>query len=214
MNSLAPPENSQLDQDQDLTNFESVEDAPANLEGEISLRGTNALVTAADPQLNSQEAATNFEAVEDAPAELEGELSTRGTNAFVPTADPQLNEQGPSTNYQPVDEAPAELEGEITSRGMNALVPGANPQLNEQESGVNFEESESESPGSGGDKNYVHTQLSASTLWTVTHNLSKYPTIAVIDSGGTVVYGGIRHLSINVAELDFSAPFSGKATCN
>lgn len=65
-----------------------------------------------------------------------------------------------------------------------------------------------------GDKNYVHTQGAAATSWVVTHNLNKFPSVTVVDSGGTVVMGTVVHNSVNQATLSFSAAFSGKAYFN
>lgn len=64
------------------------------------------------------------------------------------------------------------------------------------------------------DKNYVHTQNEPSETWTITHNLAKYPSVSVVDSAGTVVYGQIDYNSTNQATLTFSSSFSGKAYFN
>ena len=68
--------------------------------------------------------------------------------------------------------------------------------------------------GSGGDKHYAHAQGVASTVWSVAHNLGKYPSVTVVDSAGTEVEGEIRHLGTNSLQLIFSAAFSGTAYCN
>jgi len=64
------------------------------------------------------------------------------------------------------------------------------------------------------DKNYVHTQGVASATWNVTHGLGKFPSITVVDTGGSVVEGDIFHTDNNNAILTFSAPFTGEAFCN
>jgi len=66
----------------------------------------------------------------------------------------------------------------------------------------------------GNDKNYTHTQIASSATWVIVHNLNKYPSVSVVDSGGTVVVGGIVYDSINQVTLTFSAAFSGKAYLN
>ena len=68
--------------------------------------------------------------------------------------------------------------------------------------------------GSGGDLHYAFSQGSPSALWTVTHNLGKYPSVTVIDSAGTTVVGSVTHLDANSLTVAFSAPFSGTAHCN
>ncbi len=61
---------------------------------------------------------------------------------------------------------------------------------------------------------YVHNQNSAQTTWEITHNLNSHPSVTVVDSAGTVVYGEISYNSDIKITLTFSAPFSGKAYLN
>ena len=64
------------------------------------------------------------------------------------------------------------------------------------------------------DKTYIHRQQSASSTWIVVHNLNKYPSVVVQDSGGSLVVGEIVYSSLNNLTLKFSAPFSGTAYLN
>jgi hypothetical protein len=64
------------------------------------------------------------------------------------------------------------------------------------------------------DAHYVHTQISAATTWTVTHNLGKYPAIQIFDSANDEVMGDVHHDSTSQATLSFGAAFSGTAICN
>lgn len=64
------------------------------------------------------------------------------------------------------------------------------------------------------DKNYVHTQIAAANIWTITHNLNKNPAITIVDSGGTVVIGEIEYINLNLVYVKFNGIFSGKAYCN
>lgn len=68
-------------------------------------------------------------------------------------------------------------------------------------------------PGTG-DLNYHHVQAMPSTQWTVNHNLGKYPSVSVVDSGGAGVLGEIRYVSMQQCILTFSAAFSGEAFFN
>lgn len=69
-------------------------------------------------------------------------------------------------------------------------------------------------PSGSGDLHYEHDQLSPQSVWTISHNLGKYPSISVVDSGGNVVIGEIEHIDNNNVTLTFSSAFSGKAYCN
>ena len=73
--------------------------------------------------------------------------------------------------------------------------------------------SSSTSSGSG-DLNFVFNQLIPSAIWNVTHNLNKYPSVTVVDSGGTVVVGDINYIDTNNLTITFSFIFSGKAYMN
>ena len=64
------------------------------------------------------------------------------------------------------------------------------------------------------DKNYVHTQAVASTVWEVNHGLNKYCSVVVVDSGDIVVVGNVVYIDTNNVRLTFAAPFSGKAYFN
>lgn len=66
----------------------------------------------------------------------------------------------------------------------------------------------------GTDKNYLHTQTTASDTWVITHNLNKYPSITVIDSTGAEVIGEIQYDSLNQVTITFAGAFKGFATLN
>lgn len=66
----------------------------------------------------------------------------------------------------------------------------------------------------GEDVFYTHNQLSAESVWNITHNLGKVPSVTVVDSGGTEVVGEIEHHNVNSLTITFSAPFTGKAYLN
>lgn len=61
---------------------------------------------------------------------------------------------------------------------------------------------------------YVHTQGSASSTWTVTHNLDKYPSVVIVDNDDDVVVGEINYQDKNTVILYFAAAFAGKAFLN
>jgi len=71
-------------------------------------------------------------------------------------------------------------------------------------------------PGLDGDahQTYVYNQNTPSATWTITHNLTAYPSVTVIDSAGTYVIGNIEYISNNVLQLTFSAAFAGQALLN
>lgn len=64
------------------------------------------------------------------------------------------------------------------------------------------------------DIHYEHNQTSASALWNIAHNLGKFPSVTVVDSGGSVVVGEVEHVTNNTLRISFLASFSGKAYLN
>ena len=66
----------------------------------------------------------------------------------------------------------------------------------------------------GGDKNFVFTQASASATWTVQHNLNKFPSCTMVLSTGQQGYGDVTFIDENNLTITFSGAVSGKAYIN
>ena len=69
------------------------------------------------------------------------------------------------------------------------------------------------------DKNFVHNQIGLSATWSVTHNLNKFPSVTIVDTGGTVITGEITYTNLNEATISFTSngsalPQAGKAFFN
>ncbi|MDU4953643.1 MAG: siphovirus ReqiPepy6 Gp37-like family protein [Clostridium sp.] len=74
--------------------------------------------------------------------------------------------------------------------------------------------SESAPGKAGGDKSYIHNQISSQNKWTIKHNLSKYPSVVITDSGGNQVMGDVKYIDLNTIEVSFSGVFAGMAYLN
>ena len=59
---------------------------------------------------------------------------------------------------------------------------------------------------------YKFTQASPATVWDITHNLGRKPSVTVVDSGGSPVEGEIDYLTDNRLTITFSSGFSGEAS--
>jgi len=64
------------------------------------------------------------------------------------------------------------------------------------------------------DKHYIHNQIKSSNVWTIQHNLDKYPSVIIVDSSNSVVIGDITFIDKNSIIVSFVAEFSGKAYLN
>jgi|SRR5215467_581756 len=69
-------------------------------------------------------------------------------------------------------------------------------------------------PGTGGTQtlSYVWSQATAATTWTITHGLSFYPNVTVVDSAGHEIYpGDLTYPNATTVQLTFSAAVGGTA---
>ncbi len=60
-------------------------------------------------------------------------------------------------------------------------------------------------------KRFVFTQGSAASSWAITHTLSGYPSVTVVDSANTVVEGDVQYNSTTQLTITFASAFTGKA---
>lgn len=65
-----------------------------------------------------------------------------------------------------------------------------------------------------GTETYTHVQGVAESIWNVTHDLNKKPSVTVVDSADNIVFGEVEYLTTNSVRLKFSGGFSGKAYFN
>lgn len=96
------------------------------------------------------------------------------------------------------------IEGDVTIKG-NLIVEGDTASGGE---GGNPE------TGGGGDKHYVHKQNEASATWVIKHDLNKFPSVTIVDTSETIVYGDVTYESTSEIKVTFTAAFGGKAYLN
>lgn len=65
-----------------------------------------------------------------------------------------------------------------------------------------------------GDLTYVHYQDVPQKVWTVVHNLNKYPSVTVVTSAGDVVMADINYKDNTTIIINFSAELAGRAFLN
>jgi len=70
-----------------------------------------------------------------------------------------------------------------------------------------------------GDITFTHNQNTTSDTWVITHNLNRFPSVTVVDSGesivqGTVVYNSNKQLTITFFSGSQALAFQGKAYLN
>lgn len=86
--------------------------------------------------------------------------------------------------------------------------------VNDEETGLTVVDINDEVVQSIADKNYVHVQTTSQTLWTITHNMGKYPSVRLCDDAGVELHGDVHDVSINELTIEFSASRNGKAILN
>lgn len=95
------------------------------------------------------------------------------------------------------------LEGEVVhASGMNHLE-------------TQFDEAAALIAGMGAsDAHHIFEQSLPAEVWTIAHPLSKRPSVTVVDSAGTVVFGEVEYLDESTVRITFRGGFSGKAYLN
>ena len=68
--------------------------------------------------------------------------------------------------------------------------------------------------GKDTDKNYVFNQAAAASIWTVQHNLNKFPSCTMVLSTGQQGYGDVVFIDENNLTITFASAESGKAYIN
>ena len=63
-------------------------------------------------------------------------------------------------------------------------------------------------------KQFDFTQGVPSALWTIQHNLDKFPSVTVVNESKEVMIGNIKYIDKDTITITFSAPFSGYAYLN
>ena len=58
---------------------------------------------------------------------------------------------------------------------------------------------------------YLHTQPTLALVWTVVHNLGRYPSVTVSDTGNNSVIADVHYVDFNQLEITFTAPTAGRA---
>ena len=66
----------------------------------------------------------------------------------------------------------------------------------------------------GESNTYIYDQMSSDEVWYIEHPLNKYPSITIVDSANTIVYGNIEYLSRYLIKITFVGGFIGKAYLN
>ena len=61
---------------------------------------------------------------------------------------------------------------------------------------------------------FIHAQGGASTTWTVTHALGRFPSVTVVTDSDVVVIGDVSYNSKNQLTITLASADSGKAYLN
>jgi hypothetical protein len=64
------------------------------------------------------------------------------------------------------------------------------------------------------DKSYVHNQSSPGLSWAITHNLSKRPSVQIVDSLNRRIEGSVEYIDENNVLISFEVAITGKAFFN
>lgn len=83
-----------------------------------------------------------------------------------------------------------------------------------QREGIPGRDGEDGSDGAPGGTTYQHSQVSASLVWNISHNLGRFPSVTVVDNAGREVLGDVHFLDNNLISIEFDIPMAGTAYLN
>jgi hypothetical protein len=63
-------------------------------------------------------------------------------------------------------------------------------------------------------RKYEHDQGTPNSVWTINHDLNKRPSVSIIDSAGSNVFGQVEYNDENNLTITFNTAFSGVAYLN
>lgn len=66
----------------------------------------------------------------------------------------------------------------------------------------------------GGSESYIHNQRGPRDTWLINHGLLKFPSVSIVDSGGSMVYGDVQYIDNKTIMITFTGAFSGMAYLN
>ena len=69
-------------------------------------------------------------------------------------------------------------------------------------------------PISFGTSSFHFIQPGPSLQWNVTHNLSRFPNVSIVDTAGNVLFADVQHISLNTLTIKFNQSTSGEAWCS
>lgn len=61
---------------------------------------------------------------------------------------------------------------------------------------------------------FTWTQSIPLSVWTIPHNLNKFPCVAVVDTLGNVIYPDVSYVDSNIVQITHGSAFAGKAYLN
>jgi hypothetical protein len=68
--------------------------------------------------------------------------------------------------------------------------------------------------GPPGGASFTFQQDVPSALWSVTHDLNRFPSVTVVDTGGSEVWPDVHYLDAMSVDLAFGSPTTGRAYFN
>lgn len=68
--------------------------------------------------------------------------------------------------------------------------------------------------GSGSTTTFTWTQSIPLAVWTIPHNLGRYPSITVVDTLNNTVYPDVSYTDNNTVQITHGSAFAGKAYLN
>lgn len=64
------------------------------------------------------------------------------------------------------------------------------------------------------DRHLMYEQSTPEQVWTIVHNLDKYPSINLLDENGVIMFADIKYVDMSTVQISFATPVIGRALLN
>lgn len=69
-------------------------------------------------------------------------------------------------------------------------------------------------PGPAGGESFVYPQTVPAMVWTVPHNLNRWPSVTVVNNIGEKLIADVQYVDSNIIQVTHNAPTVGRVFCN
>jgi hypothetical protein len=109
-----------------------------------------------------------------------------------------------------VDELGAKIHGDVVYVDSNTITIT----FADVFAGTAYLEVTSSASGTGGTQTHSYPFVTPEAVWTINHNLNRYPAVSCVDDQGNEVFGDVTYMDANTLSISFVDALTGVAYLN